>query len=237
MVWSSFPALDSLYWDTIRLCLQHGSCDLFCVDHFKAYTCLEVRSLYAALVPWGGLSDCLNEFVTSLSAHFLSAVHKQYQSVMATKSKTSFKRILLSGCMQCFVIRVLDVYKLFIPRRWVPFVNPPWELNQTLVWPSICGWKIVHCFSFVSKFSHNVVQNLPKNLESMYDTIEQGPKWIHTFEKNNFAVGLDSFLTRYRSHILLNLSTTTNKLIWPHFDIRNPPTKSMDILTHHSVKY
>ena len=93
-------------------------------------------------------------------------------------------------------------------RRWMIV------MLTTSVCPSVCGWKAVLFFNFVSIMSHNFDQKFPTNRESRSLTIEVGrPKWTHTFWKKWLTVysTVIFFLHGIKRQFFLNLSTTTYK--------------------------
>jgi dolichol kinase len=75
-------------------------------------------------------------------------------------------------------------------------------------------------------FSHNVVQNAPRNLVSLFDMILLNiPNCTHTYSKNLLVSSclLTIFLQGMRMHNFLNLSTTTNRYSSPFLIVGNPP--------------
>jgi hypothetical protein len=133
-------------------------------------------------------------------------------------SKASFKRGLTSRSMDYSVIRVLNVDHIFIPGLWMLLIVTPQKLYQilltTYVFASIYGWNVVDLFNLVSIFSQSVVQKALRNMVSLSKMMLLGiPKCTQTYSKNMFVSScpLMVFLQGIRMHILLNLSTTTNR--------------------------
>jgi len=106
------------------------------------------------------------------------------------------------------VLYVDDMFWLYLLRSYTKV------LFATSIFSSICGWNVLDLLNFVSMFSHNLVQNLLRNLMSLSEMMLLGiPKCTQTCAKNTFTTSclLMVFLQGIRIHILLNLSTTTNR--------------------------
>ena len=118
----------------------------------------------------------------------------------------------------------------------------PRKLHQILltnyVFPSVCGWNVVDLFNLVSIFSHNVVQNVRRNMVSLFEMmILCISNCIQTYSKKMCVASysLMVFLQGMRMHIFQNLSTTTNKQSCPFLVFGKIPIKSMEMLSQGQV--
>ena len=97
------------------------------------------------------------------------------------------------------------------------------------IFPYVCWWKFVDLFNLVSIFSKSVVQKKLKILVSLFDI----PKCTQTISNKKPVASciLMVFVQAIGMHILLNLSTFTNKYSCP-FMVFGIHTKSMEIFSH-----
>jgi hypothetical protein len=114
----------------------------------------------------------------------------------------------------------------------------PQKMNQSLVdyfFLPICVW--MECCRPLEISVHILPQCSLEVIEKYGVPVEMIllciPKCTRTYLKNKFVSScpLMIFLEGMRMHILLNLSTTTNKFSCPFRMVGKPHTKSMDMLS------
>src|SRR5579864_7406242 len=102
------------------------------------------------------------------------------------------------------------------------------------VWPSVCGWKAVESLFLRPRDLVRAFQNCEVKIEPRSETIESGMPWRRiTWCKNNCANSgaVVVLLQGARWHILVSLSTTTNRESYP-LERGRSVTKSQDIPFH-----
>jgi hypothetical protein len=131
--------------------------------------------------------------------------------------KASFERGPTNRILDFSIIRVLNIDQIFIPGFGLLLIVTPQSYTKVLlttsIFPSVWGWNVVNLFNLVS-ISQSVVQKALRNLVSLSEMMLLGiPKCTQTCSKNMFvdSCPLMVFLQGIKMHILLNLSTTTNK--------------------------
>jgi len=120
--------------------------------------------------------------------------------------------------VDCSIIRVFYIDHVFILGFKVILIvslkRCTKVLLTTFVFLYVHRWNVVDLLNLVSMFSQSVVQKALRNLVSMFEMMLLSiPKCIQTCSKNMFVAScpLLVFLQGIRMHILLNLSTITNK--------------------------
>ena len=108
----------------------------------------------------------------------------------------------------------------------------------TSICPYFYGWNVENLFNLIFFFFQSVVQNVLRNIVSLYDIMLLSiPKCTQNCLENMCIAPypLMVFLQRIIIHILLNLSITTNKQLFTFLVVINPPTKPMEMLSQGQV--